>query len=117
MCRIAVEDGIQCIVATPHFDGEFLTDADKVKGLVRDLGAALPPQAVITSPLHAFSSMDYCSTRRRPASRDTLRAVFSPGLTITSLICLLETLNPGISGRVTVYEPGGSVRVAPGKAS
>ena len=42
MCRMAVDDGIQVIVATPHsFDGKFLNRADAVKSQVRDLNTKL----------------------------------------------------------------------------
>jgi protein-tyrosine phosphatase len=42
MCRMAVEDGIRVIVATPHsFDGKFVNDVDKIKLMVRDLNTEL----------------------------------------------------------------------------
>jgi protein-tyrosine phosphatase len=42
MCRMAVEDGIRAIVATPHsFDGKFLNQADSIKSHIRDLKAIL----------------------------------------------------------------------------
>jgi protein-tyrosine phosphatase len=42
MCRMALDDGIQVIVATPHsFDGKFLNRADTVKSQVRDLNTKL----------------------------------------------------------------------------
>ncbi len=42
MCRMAVDDGIRVIVATPHsFDGKFLNHVDSIKSLVRDLNAQL----------------------------------------------------------------------------
>ena len=42
MCRMAVDDGIRVIVATPHsFDGKFLNHVDSVKSLVRDLNTEL----------------------------------------------------------------------------
>jgi protein-tyrosine phosphatase len=42
MCRMAVDDGIRVIVATPHsFDGKYVNDVDTIKSLVRDLNAQL----------------------------------------------------------------------------
>ena len=42
MCRMAVDDGIRAIVATPHsFDGKYLNDVDSVKSVVRDLNTEL----------------------------------------------------------------------------
>jgi protein-tyrosine phosphatase len=42
MCRMAFDDGIQIIVATPHsFDGKFLNRADTVRSQVRDLNTKL----------------------------------------------------------------------------
>ncbi len=42
MCRMAAEDGIRVIVATPHsFDGKFVNQVDTIKLLVRDLNKEL----------------------------------------------------------------------------
>lgn len=42
MCRMAIDDGIQIIVATPHsFDGKFLNRTDTIKSQVRDLNTRL----------------------------------------------------------------------------
>ncbi|MGO9571062.1 MAG: tyrosine-protein phosphatase [Desulfomonilaceae bacterium] len=42
MCRMAVDEGIRTIVATPHsFDGKYLNDVNSVKSLVRDLNTEL----------------------------------------------------------------------------
>ena len=42
MCRMAADDGIRVIVATPHsFDGKFRNDADPIKSLVRELNIEL----------------------------------------------------------------------------
>jgi protein-tyrosine phosphatase len=42
MCRLAVDDGIRVIVATPHsFDGKFVNDVARIELLVRELNAEL----------------------------------------------------------------------------
>jgi len=42
MCRMAVEDGIHCIVATPHcFDGRFHNRPETIRSAVKDLTAKL----------------------------------------------------------------------------
>lgn len=42
MCRMAADDGIRAIVATPHsFDGKFRNDADPIRSLVRELNIEL----------------------------------------------------------------------------
>lgn len=56
MCRIAAEDGIQRIVATPHsFDGEFVNHADTVKNAVNELNAALSIKGI---PLQILPGME-----------------------------------------------------------
>jgi len=47
MCRIAAEDGIQRVVATPHtFDGEFVNHVDDVRLAVRELNVVLSSQQI-----------------------------------------------------------------------
>ena len=41
MCRIAWEDGIRIVVATPHFNGTFTNDPQKICAAVADLNANL----------------------------------------------------------------------------
>jgi protein-tyrosine phosphatase len=42
MCRMAVDEGIRAIVATPNlFDGKYLNHVDSVKAVVRDLNTEL----------------------------------------------------------------------------
>lgn len=56
MCRIAVEDGISIIVATPHlFNGINANDPEKIRSLVSDLNRDLQPMGI---PLEILPGME-----------------------------------------------------------
>lgn len=56
MCRIAWDDGIRAVVATPHFaDGRFAPEPERVRTLVADLNGVLTAHGI---PLRVLPGME-----------------------------------------------------------
>ncbi len=56
MCRMAVDDGIHCVVATPHsFNGDYVTDPDNILTRVANLNLRLQSEKV---PLKILPGME-----------------------------------------------------------